>query len=242
MAKLQTIQLNELKFYLYQSRAKIDSLYAQIQEPRKTTRTKGKLSWLGASIEQETEYSYEIGYQQKLDAVVKELEAQQLVGAIEERKPYIKGIFPMRWGLYDEGEQRPQTTGPLVYFSCLQDSVLLGLGGSSHHIVGCNGITSTSSRSVTPVLVSFLQAGLETGKMPPVYRDSPREERGHLYEAMALANSYLKGPVQYLEFVAIVLVRDDQCRLEPYANSERGEAILATPLYVSQVHPMEVDD
>src|SRR5260370_26281228 len=105
----------------------------------------------------------------------------------------------MRWGIYNDSGLRPVTQGPLVYFSSVQEGLLLGLGGSSHHIDGCYGLTSTSSRSVTPALVGFLRTGLELGEIPGDYQ---RAEEDDVYMAMALANHYLNGPTQTLEFAA----------------------------------------
>jgi hypothetical protein len=220
-----------MKHYLYQSKAKIEALYRQIESAKKTsTKTKWKLNWGIASVERETQTSSEANDEDKLQAVLAELEAQELVGPLDENKPYIKGIFPMRWGLYNDSMMRPDNEGPLVWFSGVQEGVLLGMGGSSHHIVGMFGITSTSSRSATPMLVTFLWSAVDTGETPPFYRGTPRDERDELYSAMALANHYLRGPIQNMDFVAKVLSRDGQCRLEPFRDSKRGEAILATPL------------
>jgi hypothetical protein len=234
------MRADELKFYLYQSKTKIDSLHRQIQETKKKTKVKWKLDWKFVSFERETETDPEINDEDRLQAVLSELEQQELVGAYEEGKPYVRGVFPMRWGIYNDSGLRPVAEGPLVYFSCVQDSLLLGLGGSSHHIIGCYGLTSTSSRSVTPALVGFLRSGLELGEIPHDYQ---REEEDDVYTAMALANEYLKGPVQSLEFVAKVLCRSAHrhCRLYPWDETQRGEAILATPLYVRQIDPMAED-
>jgi hypothetical protein len=127
----------------------------------------------------------------------------------QEDKPFIKGIFPMRWGIYQDSGFRPDNDGPLVYFGGYADGLLLGMGGSSCHIDGTFGLTSTGSRSFTPALVSFLRHGVETGEAPPSpgWKDR-REDLDEVFQAMAIANGYLTGltgPVQHLEFVARVL-------------------------------------
>jgi hypothetical protein len=223
---MKFVQLDDIKSYLYQSRAKIDSLYAQIQEPKKKTKLKWKIDWKVFSAEREVERELDLNDEDKLRAVVAELETQQLVGTIEERKPYIKGIFPMKWGLYDDSGMRPNNEGPLVYFGGIQDGMLLGLGGSSHHVIGLYGLSSTGSRSATPVLVAFLRSGLDSGEVPSLYRSVPRDDMGELYEAMALANHYLKEPIQSLEFVAKVICRDRQRRLRPFNDTDREKSYL----------------
>jgi hypothetical protein len=234
------VNVSELKFYLYQSKAKVDSLYRQIQGAKKRTKVKWKLDWKFVSVERETETEAETNDVDKLRAVLSEINAQELVGPIEAGKPYIQGIFPMRWGIYNDSGLRPDTEGPLVYFSCVQDGLLLGLGGSSRHIVGCYGLTSTSSRSSTPALVAFLRNGMDYGGIPYSYE---REDADQVFGAMALANYYLQGPSQSLEFVAKVLCRSSHrhCHLHPWDNEQRGIAILATPLYVRQIDPMDED-
>ena len=62
-----------------------------------------------------------------------------------------------------------------------------------------------------------------------------------MYEGLSLANHYLRGPEQTVEFVAKVISRDQHCKLRP-GREERGVGILATPLYVAQTKVMVVDD
>ena len=195
------------------------------------------------SREFQKERESEINEQDKLDAVVAALEERQMLGPPDDHKEYIKGVFPMRWGLFDDHNIRPNTEGPLVYFSCLVGKLLIGLGGSSLHIGNPFGISSTNSRSSTPALCAWLRAGLDTGDRPPShYRESEYSELYEISEAMAFANEYLEGPTQDVEFVARVLKRGEGAVLRPgQRREERGEVILGTPLYVSQVHMKHVE-
>lgn len=235
------IEAGDLKFYLYRSTAKIESLYGQIEKSPKKTKLKWKLNLHAVSNERETETSGELNDEQKLQLVLRELDEQQLVGSIEDRKPYIRGLLPMRWGIYEDDGMRPSNQGPFVYFGSDSDDVLLGMGGSSHHVESWYGVTATGSRSATPALVEFLLHGIDIGERPLRFERADRQDMEKLYEAMALANHYLRGPVQNLEFVAKVLCRDEQCRIKPW-GPELGAAILATPLYVRQIDVMSVDD
>ena len=230
------------KSYPYRSKAKIDLLYQQIQDPQVTTTLRWNIDLKVFSWQREKESESEINDQDKLDAVVAALEERQLIGPPQARKPYIKGIFPMRWGIFNDEGFRPNTEGPLVYFSCLDDGLLLGLGGSSVHIGNPYGIGGTSSRSSTPALCMWLRCGLDTGEIPPNrYKESLGDEMYDIAEAMALANHYLKAPTQNVEFVAKVLWRREGYALHPLDREERGEVILGTPLYVSQIDRLFVD-
>jgi hypothetical protein len=237
--------ISDMKFYLYLSRAKLNMLYRQIDN---TGKRKASIEWKvdlkAFSITKKSETESDIDDDDKLKAVIAELESQELIGTLEDNKPYIKSIFPMRWGVYDDSKLRPDNEGPLVWFSGIQNRLLLGLGGSSHHIEGCYGMTSTASRSSTAALVNFLRTGMETGETKSLRRPwhEPHDYDCEIGSAMALANHYLRGPVQNLEFVAKVLWSGDPTEIIPWDSDGHGRAILATPLYVAQVDPMDVDD
>jgi hypothetical protein len=118
------------------------------------------------------------------------------------------------------------------------------MGGSSCHIAGCYGATATGSRSTTPTLVRFLREGMEDGDVSACRQPwiEAHDEDQELCSAMALANHYLRGPVQSLEFVAKVLwCSRKHMRIRPFADGH-GQAILATPLYVAQTEIMLEDD
>lgn len=67
----------------------------------------------------------------------------------------------MRWGLYDDLGELPETESALVYFGGFDRDVppIVGLGGSARHVTGHQGASSTYSRSATTVLVKW---GLNT--------------------------------------------------------------------------------
>ena len=56
----------------------------------------------------------------------------------------------------------------MVYFGRTDDQLMLGMAGSSFNVEGMYGITSTSSRSVTPAVVEFLLGGVDTGERPSI--------------------------------------------------------------------------
>ena len=241
MAALKFKNAADIKSYLYKSKSKIDWLYQQIQKPKEKKTVTWKIDLRVFSIENKREQDSEINDQDKLDGIISELEERKMLGAPGDCREYIKMRCPMRWGIFDDSSFRTCTEGPLVYFSCIVDGMLMGLGGSSIHISNPYGISSTGSRSSTAALYAWLRAGSDSGNRPDrvsLYGDELYE----IAEAMALANYYLKGPTQYVEFVAKVLMRGEAYNLRPFQREERGEVILSTPLYVSQVRRMYVDN
>jgi hypothetical protein len=61
----------------------------------------------------------------------------------------------MRWGLFNDQGTRPQDEPALVYFGGINKEeipIVVGLGGSSMHVEGHRGATSTYSRSAGPPL------------------------------------------------------------------------------------------
>ena len=71
---------------------------------------------------------------------------------------------------------------------------------------------------------------------------TPRYLRSLVFEAMIVANYYLRPPTQELEFVAKVITTDSRVNLSHYLPHEQFRMIPATPLYVAQVHPLLEDD
>jgi hypothetical protein len=165
------------------------------------------------------------------------------VGTIYEPNLYIKGVMPMRWGMYGDSGMRDPAEGPLVYFGGLEvrSGILLGLGGSSRHVMGHDGATSTYSRSCTPSLVTALIRGMESGVAEPP-TDDPRHGEDEVYTAMAIAQHYLRPPTQNLEFFAKTLMSGETYGCASYIGVSNIRAILGTPLYVAPAAPYPTDN
>jgi hypothetical protein len=243
---LRAKNADEIKWYLYRSDAKLRMLFQQIARPdnaKKTIEWKLALSAV-ASLSRKVETNQALDEDDMLNAVIQKLEESGQVGTVYEPNLYIKGIMPMRWGMYDDSGQRDPDNGPLVYFGGLdtQQGVLLGLGGSSKHVMGHEGATSTYSRSSTPALVTALCRGIESGKPEPPDSDDPRSAEDSVYRAMAIAQHYLRPPTQNLEFFAKRLMSGETCECEQYIGVSDVKAILGTPLYVALAAPYPQDD
>jgi hypothetical protein len=50
--------------------------------------------------------------------VVGELQFRDQFGTLKEPKSFICDVFPIRWGLYDDCNSRPEDEPALVYFGC----------------------------------------------------------------------------------------------------------------------------
>jgi uncharacterized protein DUF7019 len=178
-----------------------------------------------------------------LRLVEEDLEARHLVGSLEEPKTYFKGTMPMRWGLFDDQGHRPDDEAALVYFGGFDKAVplIVGLGGSSKHVTGIEGASSTWSRSATPEIVRWLLAGLQHDSPPePKWWDRGQQEE--LFAAIAIALHYLKPPTQDLEFLAKTLTTGTVNGYESFVGVSSAKVILGTPLYVAQAHPLPSDN
>src|SRR6266853_1568642 len=179
----------DLKWYLYRSDAKLRMLFQQIAKAdtsKKTIEWKAGVAGFGLSGKSESDDG--IDEDDMLKAVIERLESSGQVGTLEDPSLYIKGIMPMRWGMYNDSGRRDPDHGPLVYFGGLDVDapMLLGLGGSSKHVIGHEGATSTTSRSSTPALVDALCRGIESGEFERSYLEEEREE-DQIYRAIAIA-------------------------------------------------------
>lgn len=233
----------DMKWYLYRSDAKLRMLFQQIAKTGAKNAIEWKAGYGGVGLSRKSESDDEVDEDDMLKAVTERLEYDGQVGTLEEPKLYVKGIMPMRWGMYNDLGRRDSAEGPLVYFGGLDKDMpmLIGLGGSSKHVIGHEGATSTYSRSSTPALVDALCRGIETGEFERVYPKEEREE-DEIYSAMAIAQHYLRPPTQNLEFFAKTLMVGYIIGVERFIGVDKTKVILGTPLYVALAAPYPNDD
>lgn len=229
-----------LKSFAYISDSKLRALHGQLVEIPSDRKLEWKMdikvaSLTGSLQQKESEQSRE----SKLKAVVDALESQGQIGTIHEPLEYFRGSVPMRWGIFQD-QRRPENEPPLVYFGAFAGDTILGLGGSTRHVLGSEGISSTTSRSATPFLVHHLLSGLG---LPDDGWDSFKsydDSEGMTYQAIVLATSQLRGPTFDMEFVAKTLVTGS-VRHQIVTRGERRKCLLGTPLYVAFGRPMNAD-
>jgi hypothetical protein len=226
-----------VKYYLYLSESKVEMLYSQI--PRAflsglSGELKVSLGVVSTTLKQgadpESKYS-------KVAALVRYLEDQDAVGTLEEPKDYFRGTLAMNWGPYDEKFDKPS---PLVYFGGTTPETIVGLGGSSKHVIGSTGPSHAHSHSATPVMVARLYEGIG---MPLVQADQERlaamqkhfgkDDRRMVAMAVDLATTQMHGETQNVEFVARKLAYFRKG--EHQAWQKDMNIILGTPLYVAAV-------
>ena len=91
----------EFKYYLYVSRSKLEMLHQQIAFSGKG---RASFEWAVdakiAKLVRKTESEDEPDDEDKLKTILRELEAANLVGSIEEPNEYFKATLPMKWGLF----------------------------------------------------------------------------------------------------------------------------------------------
>lgn len=236
----------DIKWYLYRSDAKLRMLFQQIAKAgssKKTIEWKVGIPSVG-TVSRKSESENAVDADDMLKAIIERLESSGQVGTLEDPSLYIKGVMPMRWGMYNDLGRRDADQGPLVYFGGLDADarMLLALGGSSKHVLGHEGATSTYSRSSTPELVDALCRGIESGQYEPPPWDDERETEGRVYRAIAMAQHYLRPPTQNLEFFAKTLMVGKTYGVEQYIGIEDAKVILGTPLFVALAAPFPSDE
>lgn len=235
---------DDYKYYLYISTSKTKMLYEQLP----TSASKKSIEWNVklpvVSVKRSTTTERRTDRDEMLKQVVRGLEAADQLGTLESPKSFIRDVFPVRWGFYNDCQTRPIDEPALVYFGGFRDHLLLGMGGSSCHVIGHEGATSTWSRSSTPTLTRWLLSGLHGDGRPAVAEfcevggfPSMRDEENEVFQAMAVAQHYLRPPTQTAEFVAKTLVVGEVHGMEPFIGVKKARTILATPLYVALVEP-----
>jgi hypothetical protein len=237
--ELRLRKASELKYFLYISEAKVNMLYGQIASGAEANKVQWKADFKLAS------YSYESqindgnrSKEDRLKAVIDSLEKADLIGTVDEPKEYFRGSIPMRWGLFED-QGRPANEGPLVYFGGYGQKTILGLGGSSKHLLGMDGSGNTGSRSCTPYLVSYVLAGMNIDQTGwNAFQQIDHEHS--VFEGIIIATSQLKGPTQTMEFVAKTLL-EGTTRHSIVTRNERKQCLLGTPLYVSLPSPKAED-
>ena len=215
-----------LRYYMYVSDAKVDMLLSQIEPAAK--RKLAKEFSVGIKIFGAKHTSERLEGEDRicrLEAVVNYLTDHGEVGPLEDPRRFFGGEIDMRWGLYD-----PARDG-LVFFGGSNDNAIIGLGGSTHHLIGAAPAPETTiPRSQTVALLRALRAAATREETHSELEGWP-DERSAL-EAVGTAVSHAGGPPARLEFVAKRLLSGpDPAR---FAN-ERKLVVLGSPLYVAMV-------
>jgi hypothetical protein len=214
-----------LRYYVYVSKSKVDLLFEQIPEKalgRIATKLTIDLKLIKAEFsEKESQRSL----YSKLEIVEQYLDESELIGTVDDPRAYFRGVTPMRWGPYGETIERE-----FVYFGGWTDKTLLGLGGSSKHVIGNEGVSHAHSHSATPYLVDALRREFATGDMGA--------DESIAASCVYYATPQMKGPFQTLEFLAKRLGSGGAPGVHFYNDPDLAPrydmtSLLGTPLFVS---------
>lgn len=232
-----------MKYYQYISMPKIEMLYQQVmaQEAEHEAEVGFDIKILKGSIK--TKHSNELGDHQKLDAVTRKLRKLRLVGEVEDEKPYVNGVLPLKFGGYGLGVSQ---TSPIAFwggknFAYPLRNYAFAMAGSRHNLIGEAGNVSDSmhSHSLTDAMTNWFITNLPdlaTEKSSAPSTLEPWEEKlstGAVAQGTWLAASQSSGVAGKYEFVAKILHRG--VWKESHQDTAPINLILGTPLYVASV-------
>jgi hypothetical protein len=235
-------RVSDIKWYLYRSTTKLDMLYDQFVATSGPFSGNISLEIPGVKASLGTSKEEPPSDEERLILVESELRKRDLVGTIMEPRDYFADEIPMRWGLFDDQGHRPLGEAPLVFFGGIEkeEQIIVGLGGSSKHVVGHEGASSTYSRSTASAIVSWMLAGL--ADMTPVGWGDPEGERQQVLAGIGIALHYLRPPTQRLRFLAKTLLAGTIPGHEHMTGFSAARGLLGTPIYVSMVNPPKNED
>ncbi|WP_263353309.1 DUF7019 family protein [Acidicapsa acidisoli] len=220
-----------MKYYIYISDAKVDMLFPQVpHDIKKKVALEFKMDLKLLSASRKTETESEDNRIARLETVVDFIREYGDIGTADRPGEYIEDTLSMRWGYY--GFQRDDN--PVVYFGGETERTILGLGGSTKHLIGNAGTSSAHSHSATPFLLDFLSKELG------LHSENPDLEwaRQHGQDfspitAVELATTQMRGPEQRIDFVAKRLAYGPVERFNDNPLLKDKHVLLATPLYVA---------
>ncbi|MEV2214967.1 SAVMC3_10250 family protein [Streptomyces sp. NPDC050997] len=223
------------RFYLYVSDTKVDMLLQQIDPAftrKRTSEVSVGLKVVGAK--RGTEVSEGTDPITRLERVVRHLDEVGDVGTVDEPGQFFRGLMDMRWGPFATG-----AGSSLVYFGGRTERTVLGLGGSSRHVLGSplsapDGDNAVLARSLMPSLLDGLAEHPEIEELFEDAGQAPLDPNLVPLRAVQRATTLLRAPAQKVEFLAKRLLHG------PIPSSESGShdgmtVLLGSPLYVALV-------
>jgi hypothetical protein len=228
-------------YYIYVSDAKLDMLAAQVPSRiwRRTARDlKIDLKVLGVSVHDdprpENRYS-------KLRMVDKHLHDAGEVGTVAAPGRWFAGTASLAWGTVGNADE-------VVYFTSVVDGTLLGLTGSTHHVLGGQRTSyvdtdperyAPGGSSARVMVESELAGGLATADIESEGR-FVRGERTAIATMLGI-HRRLRGHEETLTFLAKRLLERPASEVDLHAGLQMQGAelppfdrvLLGTPLYVA---------
>jgi len=221
------------KFYVYISDSKVEMLYQQIPQSAKSTlaaELKLNLSVIEATLKKEVPVETRIS---KLRIVSEYTEKNLDVGSIDKPGAYFKGTLNMRWGPWLEWAIMENRTadekGQMVWFSGETRHTIVGLGGSSKHIVGREEKRDLpDSMSSLACILGLLADELQLPFPAFVRRMSESEIRREALQAVedAVHILFSRVPSQHLEFLSKTFL------VGPSRDRDK-HVLIGSPIYVA---------
>lgn len=226
-----------MKYYVYISDSKVDMLLPQIPHETKrkiATEFKLDIKIFGAARRSETETEENRIF--RLETVAEHIYTNEDVGTLDQPATYFAGSMPMRWGPFGENRFRGDRDekSPIVYFAGSTGQTLIGLGGSSKHVIGNAGPSNPTDwlGSVGPILFELLMRNATNEEHELNDRDDENDAANLfiLGRRMTAISREMGGPDQHLEFLAKKILAG-----ETMSDRRDGERFLTlgTPLYVA---------
>ena len=234
-----------MKYYVYVSESKINMLFEQIGRHEREDKSRS-LEFDIKIFKGKFENSKGVPENKftKLNAIIKRLEKEKLIGSVTENYPYIKGCIQMTWGTLAAPKL---SESPISFWGHWSDNLTLALSGSKYHLLGEQRGSCTDSGSSAPAILSWLVRELEIlrtnfpheyvsfweradkgSEEIPDYLSNDHKIADTIFEAV----KRMIGDKSKYEFIAKVLKR---FHWKNMPAGQEGFIILATPLYVALV-------
>lgn len=211
----------KLRTFIYLSKTKVESLYGQVPQSVRTSKT---VFGAGPAKLESTTSTPALSTEQQLMKVIDLLLAKDLVGVPTRPREYVLGTVDLRWGPYMDSFTGKESG--MVFFGGWMDEVAIGLAGSDSHLLGSQGTASTHSHSMTPAILKELEPLVELSPLAArTASQSPKRQftAEELLWATKAAVDQLDGVPSRCEFVARVL----------HADPDSDGIVLGTPLFVA---------
>ncbi|NBH02912.1 SAVMC3_10250 family protein [Amycolatopsis sp. SID8362] len=199
------------RYYIYISDSKVDMLLPQIDPgfaSKRSTEVGVNLQLLTGKHKRDSDPDRV----SRLERVVRHIDDFLDVGTIDEPGQYFRGRLDVRW------QQMPG----FEYFAGATEDTVVGLGGSSGHVIG--GAVPKDDAVIAPSMLPGMVRGLSALAAD----DAPASA----LELAYLANRNARGEEQEVEFVAKRLRHGPS----PYPELDGGRAVqvlVGSPLFVA---------
>jgi hypothetical protein len=189
------------RYFVYLSATKVDMLLSQIDPSLMRKRSVGfSVDFKIFSASQQSEAAAPQG-PASLERVVRYLQDFGDLGTVDEPGQFFWGMLPMRWGPFGDG-----AGSSLVYFSGQSERTIVGLGGSSLHVVGSMPASgeSVAMRSALPALLDGFRLRPDLADLLEEDADPAGDQDGNRAALAAVhrIGSTARGPSQNVEFIA----------------------------------------